>query len=324
MINPSLNNFVYPTPIAFGDTFTTKFYVHNVDAYPQNDTAVFHQVFSNYFAYDDGSAEAGFGIESTNGPGNYQIAARYVLNNTDTLRSIDIFFDPIIDVGILATSPFNLMVWADNSGVPGASIYTDTTGGTVRYPGFAPNYPTLGVQRENRFIRYELLHPVIINAGQVFYIGINQVYNYPAIPIGFDMNTDNHDNMFYNANYPSTSPYYGWFDLPGDEDPAYRGSLMMRPVFGDSLLALGIQKYNNTISANIIVYPNPASDEVFIQSDNTITKIVVTDLIGNLVIQQTENPVQRINTASLQNGAYLIKAFTDKGLTDTKKLIISR
>ena len=95
-------------------------------------------------------------------------------------------------------------------------------------------------------------------------------------------------------------------------------------MFGDSLLALGIKKYNNTISANIMVYPNPAADEVFIQSDNTITKIVVTDLIGNLVIQQTENPVQRINTTSLQNGAYLIKAFTDKGLTDTKKLIISR
>jgi hypothetical protein len=331
LIHPSLNNFIYPTPIVFGDIFTTKFYVANpggnhtihLDAYPQNDTTVFHQIFSNYFAYDDGSAEAAYGIESTNGPGNYQIAAQYVLNKTDTLRSIDIFFDPIIDVGILATSPFNLMVWADNGGVPGVQIYNDTiyNDSLLRYPYFAPNYPTSGIPRENRFLRYGLLKPLIINAGQVFYIGINQVYNYPAIPIGFDMNTDYHDNMFYNANNPN---YPGWYDLPGDEDPSYRGSLMMRPVFGDSLLALGIKKYNNTISANIMVYPNPAADEVFIQSDNTITKIVVTDLIGNLVIQQTENPVQRINTTSLQNGAYLIKAFTDKGLTDTKKLIISR
>ncbi len=329
LTHPSLGGFAYNTPLAMNDSFLVKFYVSpptthstTIDGFPQNDTISFHQVFSNYYSYDDGSAEGAFGIESTNGPGNYQIASKFTLNKKDTLRSIDIFFDPIIDVGILQNSPFNLMVWSDNGGMPGTPIYTDTIRGTLRYPYFAPNHPISGIQRENMFNRYELLKPVYLNAGEVFYIGINQVYNYPAIPIGFDMNTDYHNNMFYNANNVN---YPGWYVFPGDADPVYRGALMMHPVFGDSLDALAIKTYNNTVSANITVYPNPAADEVFIQSANTITKIVVTDLIGNLVIQLTEHDaIQSINTASLQNGAYLIKAFIDKGLTDIKKLIISR
>jgi hypothetical protein len=334
LIAPPLGSFVYPSPLTFNDSFTVKFFVSTPAihagqgssiSYPQNDTAVFHQVFSNYFAYDDGSAEGAFGIESVNCPGNYKIAALYVLNKPDTLRAIDIFFDPIIDVGTIAiSSTFNLMVWSNNGGVPGNLIYTDTTynDSTTRSVYFAPDNKVPGVQRINMFNRYQLLHGVPLAAADTFFIGINQIQNYPAIPIGFDMNTDFHNNFFYTGFDLYCNPT--WYVFPGDEDPSYRGSLMMRAVIGDSLEALGIRKYNNTISANITIYPNPATDQIFIQSDNTITKVVVTDLIGNLVIEQTANPVQRINTASLQDGVYLIKAFTDKGLTDTKKLIISR
>ncbi|MHB8258717.1 MAG: T9SS type A sorting domain-containing protein [Bacteroidia bacterium] len=324
LIRPSIVGFVYTQPITNNDSFTVKFYVGSEDTIPQNDTITFHQVFSNYFSYDDGSAEGAFGIESTNGSGNYQIASRFMINKKDTLRSIDIFFDPIIDVSTLESSPFNLVVWGDNGGIPGNPIYTDTT---LRYPHFPPNTKVPGIQRENMFNRYVLLRPLIIDSGQVFYIGINQIYNYPAIPIGFDMNTDYHNNFFYNANTPiqsvcQTPPC--WFVFPGDADPSYRGALMMHPVFGDSLLALGIKKYNNTVSANINIYPNPTTDEVFIQSENTISKIIITDLLGNIVIQQSGDVVQIINTSSLQSGVYLVKAFTDKGLTDTKKLIIAR
>ena len=327
LIHPSLNGFLYPTPM-YSDSITTKFFISSAgsfsvspDAFPYNDTNYYHQVFKNYFAYDDGSAEAAFGLESINCPGNYQTAALYTLNKPDRLRAIDIFFDPVIDVDTLKGSPFNLMVWSNNNGVPGNLIYTDTAGGNLRYPYFSPDTIIPSVQRVNHFNRYQLLHSIPLDSG-AFFIGINQVYNYPAIPIGFDMNTDHHNNFFYSSFDLYCNP--SWIVFPGDEDPSYRGSLMMRPVLGDSLLALGIKKYNNTVSANIIVYPNPATDEVFIQSENTITKVVVTDLIGNLVIQQAEHSVQSINTASLQSGAYLIKAFTDKGLTDTKKLIISR
>lgn len=324
LIYPSLWSFSYKIPLTYNDSFAMKFYIDNLsDLDKQNDTITFHQTFSNYFSYDDGSAEGAFGIESINCPGNYQTAASFKLNKPDMLRSIDIFFDPIIDVGLLQSSPFNLMIWSDNAGLPGAVMYKDTA---IRYTYFAPNQPVPGVQRVNMFNRYQLTKPIILPANTTFYIGINQINNYPAIPIGYDMNTDYHNNMFFQSYDIHCIPT--WYPFPGGAVPAYRGALMMHPVFGDSLLALGIKKYNNgnnnTVSANITVYPNPAADMVYIQSDNTITKVVVMDLLGSIVIQQSDEVVQSINTASLQNGAYLIKAFTNKGLTDTKKLIISR
>jgi len=61
-----------------------------------------------------------------------------------------------------------------------------------------------------------------------------------------------------------------------------------------------------------------------IQSDDVISKVVITDLLGNIVLQQNDDSIKKINTLSLQSGVYLVKALTNKGFTDTQKLIIAR
>ncbi len=313
IMHPSLNGYAYPTSTA-DNSFSMKFFIDNQGIPDINDTITFHQIFNNYYAYDDGSAEKGFGLGSVNGAGNYKTAARFTLNVADTLHAMDIFFDPIIDVNDQKIAPFNIVVWADNGGVPGNIIYVDS----LRYPYFPADSAVNGlIKRENSFLRYQFRDSVPLAAGTTFYLGINQIYNLPAITVGFDMNTDFHRNMFYNANGTN------WYVFPGDLDVDYRGSLMIRPVFGNYLQTVSIDKYK-TVSATIGVYPNPATDEVFIQSENTISKVVVTDLLGNIVLQQTANSIQKINTLSLQSGVYLIKAFTDKGFADTQKLIIAK
>lgn len=317
LIDPSLNGFSYPHA-ATDTSFTMKFFLaNNSDYIIQNDTISFHQNFSNYYAYDDGSAEAGFGIDPT-GAGNYQIAAKFTLNTGDILRAMDIFFEPIIDVNDLKTmAPFNIVVWADNGGVPGNVLYTDT----MRYPYFPADSMINGaIKRENNFLRYQLRNSVPIAAG-TFYLGITQINNSPEITIGFDRNFDFHNNFFYNTNYNNI---VSWYVLPGDLDPDYRGSLMIHPVLGDSLKALGINKVTNTSLANISLYPNPATDNVFIQSNDAVSNVVITDLLGNVVLQQTEESIKKINTLSLQSGVYLVKALTNKGFTDTQKLIIAK
>ena len=234
----------------------------------------------------------------------------------DTLHAMDIFFEPVIDVDVLKTSPFNIIVWADNAGQPGNIIYTDS----IRYPYFPVDSMVNGlIKRENSFLRYQFRKPVIIGAGSTFYLGINQIYNEPEITVGFDMNYDFHNNFFTSADDGAT-----WYVLPGDLDPDYRGSLMIHPVLGDSLKALGISKVTNTSSANISLYPNPATDCVYLQSDDAISNVVITDLLGNIVLQQAEESIKKINTLSLQSGVYLVKSFTDKGFTDTQKLIIAK
>jgi hypothetical protein len=292
-----------------------KFFIPStVDALHTNDTISFHQKFSNYYAYDDGSAEIGFGLDPMAG-GNYKMAAKFTLNVADSVRAMDIFFDPIINVDLIKNAPFNILVWADSSGKPGNIIYTDS----LRYAYFPVDSLINGatIKRQNSLLRYQFKHAVHLPAGTTFYLGINQIYDNPEITVGFDRNTDFHKNMFYNADGAH------WYPFPGDLDVDYRGSLMIRPVFGDSLQTLSINKINN-ISPTINLYPNPAADYVFIQSDNIICKVVITDLLGNELLQQTDNSIKKINTLSLQSGVYLIKAFTNKGFANTQKLIIAR
>jgi len=315
IINPSLNGFIYPLS-ATDSSFTMKFYVPNTpDNIHQNDTITFHQNFSNYYAYDDGSAEAAFGNDPT-GIANYKMAAKFTLNVADSIRAMDIFFEPVVDVDNVKNAPFNILVWADNGGVPGSILYTDS----LRYAFFAEDSLKNGatiIKRENSFLRYQFKKAWHLAAGTTFYVGINQIFDSPEISVGFDRNYDFHKNFFYNADGAN------WYVLPGDLDADYRGSLMIRPVFGDSLQTLAINKIKN-ISPTINLYPNPAADYVIIQSDNIISKVVITDLLGNELLQQTDNSIKKINTLSLQSGVYLIKAFTDKGFTDTQKLIIAR
>ena len=320
LVNPPLT-YSYTTPISLGDSFTVKFrFYPQRDIVSENNIISFQQKFGNYFAYDDGSAEAVFGLNPA--PGMFaRTAVSYTLNVADTLGAIDIFFDPLIDVDLLKVAPFSIVVWGSNGGLPGNIIYSDTL---LRVPYFpdSPHDSIIPVaHRENQFLRYQLQHPIHIGADTTFFIGVVQTYTTP-LNIGFDMNTDFHHSMFYCLPVPNSPDV--WYVFPGDLDPDYRGSLMMRPVFGNSMETASIKKYESNTSANIHAYPNPATEYVYLQSENTITKIIITDLLGDVVLQQADYSIQKINVASLQSGAYLIKAFTRNGLTDTKKLIISK
>ena len=319
IIKPSLNNFVYPLSSS-DSSFTFKFYIPNtIDTLHGNDTITFHQKFSIYFSYDDGSAEAGFAVNPVQGVIG-ETAVKFVLNKSDSLGAVDIFFDPIIDVNLLKTAPFNLIIRSDNAGFPGVPIYSDTL---IRYPYFPDDTlvqvgGSYVVQRENHFLRYQLQKRVFINSG-VFYISIAQTYTTP-LNIGFDMNTDFHRNIFYNADG------INWYVLPGDQDPNYRGSLMVHAVFGDSAQTASIHSYADRQEPAFHLFPNPASDFVFIQSttDQLITRIELSDLLGNKVLDETGSMVQKINTRNLPPGVYLVKAYHETGPFHTQKLIIAR
>ena len=77
----------------------------------------------------------------------------------------------------------------------------------------------------------------------------------------------------------------------------------------------------NTIS----VFPNPAKNNVNIQSDFNITDIVVYDYVGKVIYtiknSNTKNVV--LNTSSYGAGIYFVRIETKKGST-TKRIVISR
>lgn len=69
------------------------------------------------------------------------------------------------------------------------------------------------------------------------------------------------------------------------------------------------------------VYPNPAASVVTINSNDAISKITVSNLLGQTVIEQkaTTTNVQ-VNVAALSAGTYILQVYTTKG-TDAVKFI---
>ncbi|MDR0872284.1 MAG: leucine-rich repeat protein [Prevotellaceae bacterium] len=96
----------------------------------------------------------------------------------------------------------------------------------------------------------------------------------------------------------------------------------------------GTSGINDVENSKINIYPNPAQDEIFIQSENEIEKIEVVDITGRTVGAygirpndirpqnqgECNSPLQNINISALSAGVYFVKMTIDKQLV-TKKLV---
>ena len=69
----------------------------------------------------------------------------------------------------------------------------------------------------------------------------------------------------------------------------------------------------------VSVYPNPVQNELFINSDLQIRKVEIYSLSGALLISNN-NFNGKISLSSLLKGTYIVKIYTEKGLTVSKVL----
>ena len=88
----------------------------------QNDTCVFEQKFYNYYAYDDGTAEAGYCLLSSEGNPESSVAVQFTLAQPDTLRCVRMWFNSVLNDENV--DYFTLKVWGDNDGQPGELLYS--------------------------------------------------------------------------------------------------------------------------------------------------------------------------------------------------------
>jgi hypothetical protein len=268
--------------------------------YRTNDTIRFTQVFTNYYAYDNGTAEAGIGINGA--AGSY--AVQFKLNDSDTLRGMQIYFNPII--GGSSEKLIDLHVWNDLNGKPGQII--KTLGGVT----------PVETDNLNEFNSYWFEEPLVIEPftfpGLRFYIGWSQT-SVENLNVGFDRYKDSHTKRFYNVD--------GTWQM---SDSINYGSLMMRPIVG-AVNPLGIDK---SVAIELLsIRPNPVSDgNLVIQVPDSWKKnntgnldIRIISATGNLVLSKSfENPV---DVSHLSSGLYLvILANKNSGLKATGKLII--
>lgn len=240
------------------------------DIHRQNDTIHLYQHLEDYYAYDDGTAENGYGIYNLSG--NTRMAMRFDLNTSDTLSAIDLCFNRTRggeNEGML----FYICVWDDNNGHPGRLIYKDQG---YRHPQF---------NGLNGFVRYPLEQLLTVEG--TIYIGLQQTAA-GVINIGFDRNSDASQQMFYNVGG-------AW------EQSFLSGAMMLRPYFGSHAI-VGIQQPQPTIA--ITVFPVPADDHITISGSTPGSLHQLFDMQGRKLCTTTDC---RISTAALPNGLYLLK-----------------
>ncbi len=312
-VNPYTSSGYYtynasPLPVipVLNDSITYNFEAvlnTNPDKNHLNDTVRTKQKFLNYYAYDDGSAESAFALGGTSMVLG-ELAQQFTSTIPDTLRCIDIYFNPLWNDATLYT--IVMKVWNDVGGQPGAEIYSDNINLQL-----TPEYDTINYGPDH-FIRYYLTNPIYLPLylhASTFYVGFLQNTN-QFLNVGVDKRTNNMNKVFYNTTGT-------WYTSP------YPGSMMMRAVFGTAAEFTGIKNIP-VADKNISVYPNPANDKLFIKINSSYqsAKITysITDIYGSLISENRINAVESIDISNLSEGIYFI-TIKDETTISTNRFI---
>lgn len=287
-----MGDFIYPYNETFDTTsYTIRHYIEVVDEHSgevRGDSIIRRQGFYNFFAYDDGTPEMGYGLV----PADTYFASQFNVMRLDTLRGVQILFNRTHNDANY--NFFDIVVWQDNNGKPGEIIYTLENQRPIWKDSIAYNFS---------YYRFNKL----VKVNNVFYVGIRQRYN-KTINIGFDSSIDNHQYNFYNVGE-------GW------KNSAFLGSLMIRPIMGNKGYFIGVDE-NQEVAFDI--YPNPAQNIVHIDGldETTCHEILVYDITGRVVKRYPY--CNELNVSELQNGAYMIRIVNHDGSFKTYKLLISK
>lgn len=253
---------------------------------PMVDSLVYRQGFYNYFAYDDGTPELGYGIEPANG----SFAVKFELTNPDKICGVQMLFNHTLNDA--NDKYFDIVIWKEQNGHPGEEVY--------RMKNQRPRWE----EQPYKFSYYEFDKKT--DMAGIFYMGLVQQSS-GVINIGFDSSNDNSQYTFYNVTG-------SWMESQ------YPGSIMLRPVVGDSYYIGVEENTNNTVS----LYPNPASSILNIKGieASEISNISLYDIMGRKLFQDAIT--NQIAIDDFNDGLYFIQITTHEGQNFTQKFIIRK
>lgn len=271
----------------------SKFFVTTTDTIPgvnlkTNDTIVAKAVLSDYFAYDDGSAEYGVQVNQKLA----RVAVQYALAKADTIGGIRMsmvsFNKDISGQG------FTIQILGNKNGKPDQLIAQRSV--TVKYPG-----------KRDGFVDYAFTSPVAVP--DTFYVGWLQINDQP-VTVGFDRNS----MLGKNAIYYNLGTEWA-------KETALKGTIMIRPYLGAK--AQGIVTGNEPVEKENIFYPNPVQDEIWWKG-RALRQIDVYNAAGVLVKSVSPSAGQQsMSLGGLSQGIYMIKAMDGKR-SFVQKMLISK
>jgi hypothetical protein len=264
-----------------------------------NDTVKRIEVYYDHYAYDDGTAEFGFGIN-----GESEEFARFAQHyrvfhrgdTPDSLHAILIYFSKSMDSATLNYT-YSVSIRNDNGSIPSSeNLFTSDT--------LSPDYSS----RLNEFTRIEIDPPIPVS--ESFYVVINQIDGY--LNIGYDINNDNLNKILVYTNQVWTNPY-----------TMKPGSLMIRPSFGKYTLPTEIEE-KPLNAEKFSIYPNPASDFLnfnFSENSPGVHEVQIFNIMGARLIHSTTDD-RSIPVSSLNPGVYFVVITSpDSNFRQTAKFI---
>ncbi|MEJ2005963.1 MAG: T9SS type A sorting domain-containing protein, partial [Cyclobacteriaceae bacterium] len=254
----------------------------------QNDTLRSTFYLTDYYAYDDGVAEAAAGL---NFAGDFIAVQFELLTDSAQLTAVDMYFP------FTGTEPagrtIDIMVWQDENGFPAEVLHRQQ----------------VVVQRNgglNNLIRYDLDKAVFVEGS--YFVGYRQNTN-GDMGLGLDLNNFSGERIFYNL------------DEIWEQNTLVNGSIMLRPVFG--VLEIDeVVSSEKPINEDFQVWPNPGNGIFNVQGD--VHSIRIYNLRGVVIKEITGTPAQssyRIDLRQYAPGIYILQAETMTGGVKNIKLI---
>lgn len=265
--------------------FENKFFLQSPSSIDPlaNDTIVRQQVFDNYLAYDDGTAEKSYYLNLyPTLPG--KISIEYYLNQRDTMRGMAIYFGRQIPFATYKT--FLIQVYSSLAGVSGGSSDDLIYQQDFCQPGYADTV--------NHFWVYKLDNPVPLEPG-TFYAGTMQ----PA--------ESGSDSLYFGLDVNRIGGNHVYFNVIGSWVPSLiSGAVMIRPLFGPNVVGSAIAEMENR-KQNWEISPNPAMDILKVDFKGDKSAVYkIADLQGHTVLEGETKKGADLNVSALIPGMYIM------------------
>lgn len=254
------------------------------------DSTTYHQGFYNYYAYDDGTPERGYGNDFAGAMVGY----RFSLNTPDTIYGVQIYFNKTLNNN--NEIPFDLLVFQDNNGKPGEIA--------LRQENLEPKWND-GLYK---FYTYLFDEPKVLSG--TFYVGWEQ-FESGSLNVGFDTHANSANNLFFTADDV-------WYQS------SFEGSLMMRPIIGSigGEYVFGTDE-NRVLVSNIKLYPNPAQSNFSVDLTNVshVEEAIISifNIYGAKVFSQ-KGVSGKFDISNLSRGIYIVKIADGKSVFSSKLL----
>ncbi|MDO7851429.1 T9SS type A sorting domain-containing protein [Hymenobacter convexus] len=264
-----------------------------------NDTISRDVELNNYFAYDDGTAEAYTQIIARSTGQAEVLAYRINLNQPDHVGGLRLY--PVYTPADVNVRPVTISVWSDDSGHPGATpVATKTASlpGTGPLPGGLPYY--------------EITFDQPVPVSGVFYVGFSQPSTGRFLSYGKDLNN------YFPPGYLWNRSYVGVWDSIRFVGP--RGALMMRPVMTNNVTTATASARE---AAAYSLYPNPTHGTVRVEGP-AFARATLLDALGRTVWEQ---PAAQAGQATLPlptlpPGVYTVRLTLADGRTVGRRLML--